>query len=324
MHTVLCFLFNNIFIIGIIRVDMKAKSLIIFHKLSDYVFLFLGPFVAAIGISLFYTPAQIASGGAAGVATVFYYLFGWNQGVVMMCINLPLILLGMKVFGFKYGIRTLIGSSLLSLWVSIITSKTGNVGFLDVAIPVNILLSAIFGGICVGSGVALTMKSGCNTGGTDIVSQVIAKYTPIGVGTIQFIFNLIVVGLAGVFLGLQALLFSIIAMYCSSQMVNFLLTGFGTKMAKAVYVISDYRIREISRRVIDELGHSGTVFEGTGMYTQKTNEMLVVIVPNHQLQKLVNIIYEEDATAFVFVNETYKVLGNGFKAIAKAVDKEEE
>lgn len=303
---------------------MKAKSLVIFHRVSDYVFLFLGPFVAAVGITLFYTPAQIASGGAAGIATVFYYLFGTNQGVVMMCINLPLILLGMKVFGFKYGIKTLIGSSLLSLWVSIISARTGNVGFLDVSIPVNILLSAIFGGICLGVGIALTMKSGCNTGGTDIISQVIAKYTPIGVGTIQFAFNIFVVSLAGIFLGFQALLFSIIAMYCSSQMVNFILTGFGTKMAKAVYIISDYRIWEISRRVIDELGHSGTVFEGTGMYTQKMNEMLVVIVPNHQLQKLVNIIYEEDSSAFVFVNETYKVLGNGFRAISKAIDKEEK
>ena len=299
---------------------MKAKSLLIFHRLSDYFFLLAGPFVAAVGISLFYTPAKIASGGAAGIATVFFYLFGWNQGVVMMFINVPLILIGMKVFGFKYGIKTLIGSSLLSLWVSLITSRTGNVGFLDISIPVNVLLSAIFGGICLGAGIGLTMKSGCNTGGTDIVSQVIAKYTPIGVGTIQFIFNIFVVSLAGIFLGLQALLFSVIAMYCSSQMVNFLLTGFGTKMAKSVYIISDYRTWDISRRVIDELGHSGTVFEGTGMYSQKRNEMLLVIVPNHQLRRLVNIIYDEDPTAFVFVNEAYKVLGKGFKEIKKEED----
>lgn len=299
---------------------MKAKSLLIFHRLSDYFFLLAGPFVAAVGISLFYTPAKIASGGAVGIATVFFYLFGWNQGVVMMFINVPLILIGMKVFGFKYGIKTLIGSSLLSLWVSLITSRTGNVGFLDISIPVNILLSAIFGGICLGAGIGLTMKSGCNTGGTDIVSQVIAKYTPIGVGTIQFIFNIFVVSLAGIFLGLQALLFSVIAMYCSSQMVNFLLTGFGTKMAKSVYIISDYRTWDISRRVIDELGHSGTVFEGTGMYSQKRNEMLLVIVPNHQLRRLVNIIYDEDPTAFVFVNEAYKVLGKGFKEIKKEED----
>lgn len=296
---------------------MKAKSLIIFHRISDYLFLVAGPLAASIGIALFYTPAKIASGGAAGFATVFYYLFGWNQGVVMMCINVPLILLGMKVFGFKYGIKTLIGSSLVSFWVSMITSRTGNIGFLDVSDPVNILLSAIFGGIFVGAGVALTMRSGCNTGGTDIISQVIAKYTPISVGTIQLVINLFVVSLAGIFLGIQALLFSIIAMYCSSHMVNFLLTGFGTKMAKSVYIISDYRTWDISRRVIEELGHSGTVFEGTGMYSQKNNEMLLVVIPNHQLQRLVNIIYDEDPSAFVFVNEAYKVLGNGFKAIKK-------
>ena len=301
---------------------MKAKSLIIFHRISDIFFLLAGPFVASFGIALFYTPAKIAAGGASGIATVFYYLFGWDQGIVMMSINVPLILLGMKVFGFKYGIKTLIGSSLVSVWVSIITRYTGNAGFLDLSIPVNVLLSAIFGGILLGAGVGLTMKSGCNTGGTDIISQVIAKYSPIGVGTSQFVFNTFVVALAGIFLGIQALLFSIIAMYCFAQMVDFVLTGFGTRMAKSVYIISDYRIWDISRRVIDELGHSGTVFEGTGMYTHSRHDMMVVIVPNHRLQRLVNIIYEEDRSAFVFVTETYTVLGNGFKAIEKAIDKE--
>ena len=303
---------------------MKHKSLLLFHKVSELIFLIIGPFVAACGITLFYTPAKITGGGATGIGTIFFYLFGFDQGIVMMCINVPLIFFGMKVFGFKYGIRTLIGSTLLSLWVSVLGNLTNYSGFLNTQDTVNVLLSAIFGGVLLGGGIGITMKSGCNTGGTDIIAQVISHYTPINIGSVQFVFNAIVVTLSGIFLGLQPMLFAIIAMFVSAQMVNFVLTGFGTKMAKAVYIISDYRTIEISRRVIAELGHSGTIFEGTGMYTAKMREMLLVVVPNHQFQKLVNIIHEEDPTAFVFVNEAYEVLGRGFTPITKVVSSDDE
>lgn len=291
----------------------------LFHRISDYFYLIVGTLVAACGIALFYTPAMITGGGATGIGTIFYYLFGWDQGVVMMCINIPLIFVGMWVFGFKYGVKTLIGSTLLSIWVSILGHVTGYHGFLDTAEPINILLSAMFGGVLLGSGIGLTMKSGCNTGGTDIIGQVIANYTPMNVGTIQFLVNAVVVSLAGIFLGFQPMLFAIIGMFVSARMVNYVLTGLGTNIAKAVYVISDYHTIEISRRVIAELGRSGTIFEGTGMYTARTKEMLLVVVPNQQLQRLVDIIHEEDPTAFVFVNEAFEVLGRGFTPLKKVI-----
>lgn len=302
---------------------MRVKSLLLFHKVSDIIYLILGPFIAAFGIALFYTPSKITGGGATGIGTILFYLFGFDQGVVMMCINIPLIFFGMKVFGFKYGIKTLIGSTLLSIWVSFLGARSGYQGFLDTAEPINILLSAIFGGGLLGSGIGITMKSGCNTGGTDIIGQVIANYTPLKVGTIQFMFNAIIVAMSGVFLGVQPMLFAIIGMFVSARMVNFVLTGFGTNMSKAVYIVSDYRMADISRRVIDELHRSGTVFEGVGMFTAKTREMLLVIIPNNQFQKLVNIINEEDPTAFVFVNEAYEVLGRGFTPLKKVASAED-
>lgn len=302
---------------------MKAKSLLLFHKVSDFFYLLIGPFIAACGVALFYTPAKVTAGGATGIGTIFYYLFGFDQGVVMMCINIPLIVFGMWVFGFKYGIRTLIGSTLLSLWVSLLGHLSGYAGFLDVTDDINILLSSIFGGVLLGAGIGITIKSGCNTGGTDIIGQVIAHYTPMKIGSVQFIFNAIIVTLSGIFLGVQSMLFAIIAMFVSAQMVNFVLTGFGTNMAKAVYVISDYHTMEISRRVISELHRSGTIFEGTGMYTAKTVEMLLVVVRNQQLQRLINIIHEEDPSAFVFVDEVFEVLGRGFTSLRKVVSEED-
>ena len=294
----------------------------LFGRVSDYFFLAAGPVIAATAAALFYTPARITGGGATGVGTIFYYLFGFDQGVVMMCVNVPLILLGMKVFGWRYGIKTLIGSTLLSIWTTVIGRMTAYSGVLDTSDDINILLSAIYGGVLMGVGIGLTMKSGCNTGGTDIIAQVLAHYFPVSVGSVEFIFNAAVVCCGGIFLGLQPMLFAIIAMYLSSQLVNFVVMNFGTKLAKSVYIFSSEHTPEISRRVIAELHHGGTVFHGTGIYTSKTRSMLLVIVPNNQMNTIMKIVHEEDPKAFVFVTEAYEVLGRGFVPLRKAAEKE--
>ena len=301
---------------------MKKRKNLLFGRISDYLYLAIGPMIAATAAAMFYTPAKITGGGATGIGTIFYYLFGWDQGVVMMCVNIPLVLIGMKVFGWRYGIKTLIGSTLLSIWTTVIGHLTDYQGVLDTSDDINILLSAIYGGVLMGVGIGLTMKSGCNTGGTDIVAQVISHYFPISVGSVEFLFNAVVVSCGGLFLGLQPMLFAIIAMYLSSQLVNFVVMSFGTKLAKSVYIFSDEHTPEISRRVISELHHGGTAFHGTGIYTSKTRTMLLVIVPNNQMNAMMKIIHDEDPKAFVFVTEAYEVLGRGFVPLKKAADKD--
>ena len=298
-----------------------GKKNLLFSRVSDYFYLAAGPVIAATAAAVFYTPARITGGGATGIGTIFYYLFGFDQGVVMMCVNIPLILIGMKVFGWRYGIKTLIGSTLLSIWTSVIGHLTAYNGVLDTSDDINILLSAIYGGVLMGVGIGLTMRSGCNTGGTDIVAQVLAHFFPVSVGSVEFIFNAVVVSCGGIFLGLQPMLFAIIAMYLSSQLVNYVVMSFGTKLAKSVYIFSEEHTPEISRRVIAELHHGGTTFHGTGIYTSKTRLMLMVIVPNNQMNAIMKIIHDEDPKAFVFVTEAYEVLGRGFVPLKKVADK---
>ena len=67
--------------------------------------------------------------------------------------------------------------------------------------------------------------------------------------------------------------------------------------------------------MISELGRGGTLFRGNGIYTAKEHQMLLVIVPNNQLNRLLKIIKESDASAFVFITEAYEVIGKGFMPI---------
>ena len=115
------------------------------------------------------------------------------------------------------------------------------------------------------------------------------------------------------------MLFSIIGMFCSSFMVNYVLTGIGTRRSKTVYVISD-NIETIGERVVKELKRSGTVWEATGFYTGKKHHIIMVLVQNHQYQRLIRIINQEDPSAFVYVGEAYRVMGKGFAPLRKVAD----
>ena len=297
-----------------------AKPKPIYSRASDYLLLILGPLCSGVAAAGFYTPARITGGGATGIGTILYYLFGLDQGIGMMMINIPLVLFGMKVFGWRYGIKTLVGSVMVSLMTTLVGRLSDYQGFLDTSEPINVLLSAIYGGVLMGVGIGLTMRTGSNTGGSDIVSQVVASKFPVSVGAVSFSVNAVVVCCGGIFLGLQPMLFAIIAMYLSAQLTNFVFMGFGTNMSKAVYILTDSeKIPSISRAVTSRLHRSGTVFEGEGLYTLKARYMLVVIVPTNQLKALLAIVNHEDASAFVFVTEAYEVLGRGFMPIKKAL-----
>lgn len=302
--------------------ENKKGKVKLFSRPSEYLYLIAGALTSAVGAAVFYTPGHITGGGATGIGTIFYYLFHIDQGLVMMAVNIILFIIGVHFFGIRYGIKALIGSTLLSVFVTIVGTLTDYSGVLDYSDRLSVLLSAIFGGVCMGIGIGLVLKSGCNTGGTDIIAQVVCHFTPFAFGTVQFIFNGIVVVCGGIFMGFEGMLFSIIAMYISSQAVNFVLLGFGTNLAKALYVISEYHTVEISQRVITELHRSGTILHGTGIYTAKNRNVLFVIVPNQQLQRLTRIINEEDPTAFVLVTPAYEVLGKGFESLKKVANKE--
>ena len=288
--------------------------------LYDYLRIVFGTFVAACGIALFSNPAKLTGGGVTGIGTILYYSLGLDPGIVMMCINIPLFFIGMKVFGSVYGLRVFVGSTLLSLWVSFIGGLTHYQGFLDYSDSVNVLLSAVAYGVLVGSGIGIVMRAGSNCGGTDILAQIVAKHTPFAVGSIEFLMNISVVLTGTIFFGLRNTLMAFIAMYISGTMINLMVVKVGTSLAKTAFIFSNERCPDISRRVITELHHGGTLFRGTGIYTSKERNMLMVVVHNNQLITLEKIVHEEDPTAFMFINDAYQVLGNGFVPLNKVGD----
>lgn len=288
------------------------------RKIRDYLYIIVGTAITAAGVALFLTPGKIVSGGVNGIATIFFHLFGWDTGLVILLISVPLFIIGMKIFGPMYGVKCLAGTLLFALFTSLFGRLTGYNGLLPYADRMDTMLSAIFGGVLYGSGIGIVMRSGSNTGGTDIIAQIISKYTPLPVGTSLLIVDGCVVISGAVFLGFDRALFGIIAMYCTSQMINFMVMKIGTKQAKTAYIVSE-KYHEIGKRIIDELHHGATEIRGRGIFTGQERPMLLAVVPNQKINHLLSIVHEEDSNAFVFIHEAYYALGNGFVRIDKVV-----
>lgn len=287
---------------------------------KDYARIIFGTFMAACGIAIFSNPARLTGGGVTGVGTILYYTLGIDPGVSMLCINIPLFFLGMHFFGSKYGLKVFVGATMLSVWTSVLGGLTGYRGVLDYTDTTNVLISAICYGVLVGGGIGIVMRAGANTGGTDILAQIVAKFTPFNVGSIEFCMNACVVLCGGFFFGIRNTIFAFIAMYISGQMISYVVVKWGTSLAKTAYIFSNDRVPDIARRVIRELHHGGTLFKGTGIYTSKERNMLMVVVPNNQLRILEEIVHEADPKAFMFISEAFQVLGNGFTPFRDKVE----
>ncbi|MFA5571438.1 MAG: YitT family protein [Sphaerochaetaceae bacterium] len=290
------------------------------RNIKEALFIIIGAMMAAFGIAMFNMPAKIASGGVNGIATLLYHTFGFEPGLTMLFMNIPLFLLGLHIFGPTYGIKSLVGMVLLSLSVSMFNHFLGYEGIISSDDSIGVLLSGLFGGFFLGGGIGLVTKGGANTGGTDILGQVISKFTPLPLGTALLFVDAGVIITSAFIFGIERAMFAIITLYVSSQTINYVIMVMGTKYAKTVYVFSD-KLEIIKDLVIQDIGHGGTIFTGTGIYTGENREMLMAVVPNQHISRLTILVHQTDPRAFMVVEEAYKVLGEGFTPIEReAVD----
>ena len=283
----------------------------------EIAYIIIGSFLTAVGVAIFTAPSKIVDGGASGIATICYHLFGWDIGLVTLAISLPLFVLGLKIFGQQYGLKSLLGTILLSLFISLLNKCLGYQGILDLSKDSSHLLASLFGGVITGFGIGLVLKSGSNTGGTDIIAQILSRYTFLSQGTALFLVDATVILASAFFLSLESALYGIITAYITTMVVNQVVVGIGTKSEKTVFIISE-KPQGIEEAILNELGHGGTILTAYGMYSKIPKPVIMCVISNHELGQLTNFVHNIDPKAFMIVQEAYQVLGEGFTPIEEA------
>lgn len=272
------------------------------NSILEYVYVIAGAAVVAIGFNTFLLPNQVASGGVSGISTILHGLFGWNPGLVQYAFNIPLFLAGVVLLGKKFGIKSFIGTITLPLVVLLTDSWE--------PVTANPLLGALFGGIVVGSGIGLVFKGNASTGGTDLLAQIITKYTGLTLGTsVLLIDGLIAISAAMVF-DLEKGLYALIGLYVTTKTIDIIQLGFS--QSKMVYIIT-LKQDEVRDAIYAEINRGVTKLPAIGGYTGEARPVLMVVVYQTEFTKLKQLIKTVDPSAFVIVSDAYEVLGEGFK-----------
>ncbi len=272
----------------------------------QYTGLFIGSLIMSLGLVFFLIPAKIAPGGVSGIAIVLHYLLFLPVGIMMLVFNIPLFLLGLKILGKKFGPRTLF--SFVS--VSLITDFFDKILHVQGATS-DPLLTSIFGGVILGIGLGIVFRFQGTTGGSDIVGQIIAKYSNMTIGTAILLVDFFVISFAGLaFHNINLALYGFISLYFSSKVLDLILDGFD--YARSFYIISEKQ-DEIIAVITKELGRGGTELKGSGFYTRQTRNILFTVVERKEVSKVRNLIRDIDPKAFVIIANVHEVLGEGFR-----------
>ncbi len=289
------------------------------EAVTDYCYIVLGTALTAFGISVFMNPARLAPGGVSGLATIIYHALldagmkAPGLGLIMLMLSVPIYLAGLILFGREYGIRTLLGTVLISLFTSLFDCLFP-AGVIDYTKDTSMWLCTLFTGITAGIGMGLVMRTGSNTGGTDIIAQILARYTPLDLGSSLFAVDGIIIFASAFTFGIENALYACAVSLMVTLIIDRVIVPFGTNYARSVFIISP-RIKEIGEYILRDLNRSGTIIQSKGLFTGQEKDMLMTVIPKKDISRLSRCVKACDPNAFIIIQDTYHVLGEGFTSI---------
>lgn len=282
-------------------------------KFYDYMMIIIGTGIMAFGIACFYDPVGLVTGGFSGLAIVIKHLTSalFDGGIPLwltnIALNVPVFILAYFLKGRKFIGKTLFGTIMLSLWLYILPS-------VDMAHG-DLMIAALFGGVCSGAGVGFVIRVGATTGGTDMVSALVQlKLRHFSIVQILLVIDGIVVLLGMLIFGMLPTLYAIIGIVLQTKASDLVVEGFN--YSKAAYIITNEH-EEVAKRIMNELERGVTGLHAKGMYTQDEKCMLYCIVTQKEIIVLKDIVNEIDPSAFVIVSDVKEVLGEGFQEYKK-------
>lgn len=279
------------------------------EKLKDLIYIIIGTLITALAINIFFIPNNISNGGASGLAIVLNYLFEFPVGITIFILNLPLFIISIKKLGFKFTVKALIGTGLLSFFIDI----TANVGQNEIFnIKSDYILSSIFGGLLIGVGLSLVFKGKASTGGSELLAQIVYKYRPIA-STSQLMLiidSLVVFSSMLAFKSLASGLYAIIAIFVSKKAIDVLFEG--VNYTKIINIITK-KPDAISKRILEEIERGVTTIKCVGEYTKDDYTKIECVATITQIYKIKEIVRNEDKGAFMYIAPSTEVLGYGFK-----------
>lgn len=290
--------------------------------LMKYLQIIIGTIILVIGQTVFIEQCVLIIGGLTSIGNIINVFIPskYTVSITVVVLNIVCYIIGRVFLGKKFATQTLLSVVVYTIVYPIISALINNNIATFLVIPkingefseTTLLLASAFGGIISGAGIAMCMLGGGSTGGVDVFSVILAKYTKIKVAVWVFLVDAILVLLGYILVNhsLVYFLICILATICSSMTLNFIFTRHNNSYV--VNIISK-EWQKINDFIINNLDRGSTIINVQGGYKFEEYRMIQAAITRDQYSTLLNKISEIDKSAFVTITNAYEINGEGFQ-----------
>ena len=314
-----------------IKIDKKRK---LWREVWAYLLLVVGSALFAIGDVMFVNPYLMAPGGTYGLSNVFNTLWPWKISLYAICMDVPLLIIGTWILGPKFGIKTIVSTALIFLFTFVLETVWGynpvihdgdivnTAAHSMVPIPhdggwfmPDYFLNTVLAGLIYGVAIGLIFRSGATSGGSDIISMILHKYTKISLGTLVMIVDgIITLSTLIAFGDIRLPIYSVIIIFIEGKVIDVVVDGM--KTYKTMFIITD-NPDPVRDYIINDIKRGGTCITGSGLYEGKERKMVYVTLDRADMVKLKSNLHRIDPKAFVNIMDSSEILGTGFRNLPK-------
>lgn len=281
-----------------VKEDFNLKEFLI-----PYIATTIGSFIAAAGVTAFFIPHHLLSGGISGISILIYYLTGLPIGIGMFILNIPIMVACYKFMGRQYTILSIVGTIVISIAFDATAFLT------DLNLIKDPIISSITGGAVNGLGMGIIYKYNGNSGGLDVVGAIVKKYYSLEMGNVVMILNGFILIFAAYLFTLELAVLTFVGVYISAFVTNKVVVGL--KQRKSVVIISS-QASMIAQVLMRYTGHGATYLHGQGAYTMQDKQIVYAIIKLTEVSKVKELVNKLDPKAFMIISDASEVVGQGF------------
>ncbi|GAA4373834.1 YitT family protein [Hymenobacter koreensis] len=254
-----------------------------------------GIFSAALGLKGFLLPNDFIDGGVTGMSLLVAEVTGWPLSILIIVINAPFVLLAYRQLDRVVAIKTLLAILGLALVLWLFTFPV---------LTQDKLLISVFGGFFLGAGIGLTIRGGGVLDGTEITAVFISRKTPLSVGDVILLINVLIFAVAAYLLSVETALYSILAYLSAAKTVDFMIDGLEEYTGVTIISVHSEAIRSM---ITEKLGHGVTLYAGRSGYgghghQQQNMDIVFTAVTRLEVTRLKSEVEAIDHRAFLLMH----------------------
>ena len=227
------------------------------RSLIDIALILAGSLCMALSVDVFLDPNDVVPGGFTALAIFANRLWGWPVGITLLVLNVPFLVLGMRVLGTEFGPRTIFASVVSALAIDALAPITP-------VVRGEPLLYTLYGGLLFGLGQGLVFRANATSGGTEIPAKLLEHFYNTRMSDSLLAMDVLILALAALFFGLAPALYALIAAWVMTRAIEFVEAGVSAGISAFIITSNPDGVRDA---VFEHLERGVTLLHAEGGYT---------------------------------------------------------